>query len=260
MEKYQLQGELWGKSPNGWADIQETLHQPLWKAMMNSVELDSGLSFLDVGCGAGGASILAANKGAIVTGIDAADGLLSFAKERVPSGNFLVADIENLPFDENSFDIVFASNSIQYSENRLEALRELIRVCKPKGRIVAGLFGSPDQVDYRAVFGALRSAMPNPLKGGGPFELSMPGILEGLFEEANLTNIETGEANCPFEYQDFDVFWYANVSAGPIQGMLNVVSENKLKLVVKDALNDFLLEDGRILIPNNIFKYVSATI
>jgi len=260
MKKSKIQGELWGKSPNGWAEVQEPLHKPLWNAMLNATEVGTETTLLDVGCGSGGSSVLAKERGASVHGIDVAEGLLSYAIQRVPKGLFQVADIENLPYEDNMFDVIFAANSLQYSEDRIAALQELKRVCKPNGRIIAGLFGQPEKVDYRVVFKAVRDTMPEPPKGGGPFELSMPGKLEDLFAEADLTNIQSGEVNCPFEYDDFESFWYGNLSAGPFQGMLQFVSESELKLAVEEAVNSFRLADGRIFIPQNIFKYVSANI
>lgn len=260
MKKSEIQGELWGKSPKGWAEIMEHQHKPLWEAMLNVAEIGTESIVLDVGCGAGGASAIARKRGAVVYGVDVAEGLLSIAIQRVPDANFQIADIEKLPFDDNMFDVVFAANSLQYSEDRLAALHELKRVCKPNGLIVAGLFGPPEKVEYRAVFDALRNAMPEPPKGGGPFELSAPGKLEDLFTEAGLTNLKSEEVNCPFEYADFESFWYGNASAGPTQGMLNTISEAKLKMAVKESLIDFLLPNGRILIPINVFKYVSAFI
>ena len=260
MKKSKIQGELWGKSPNGWAEVQERLHKPLWEAMLNETEVGTETTFLDVGCGSGGSSILAKDRGAQVHGIDVAEGLLSFAIQRVPEGNFQVADIENLPYEDNMFDVIFAANSLQYSEDRIAALHELKRVCKPGGQIIAGLFGLPEKVDYRVVFQAVRDTMPEPPKGGGPFELSMQDKLESLFAEAGLENIKSGEVNCPFEYKNFETFWYGNVSAGPFQGMLKMVSENELKSAVREAVNSFRLDDGRIFIPQNIFKYVSANI
>ncbi len=260
MKKAKIQGELWGKSPNGWAEVQERLHKPLWEAMLNETEVGRETILLDVGCGSGGSSILANERGAEVHGIDVAEGLLSFAIQRVPKGIFQVADIENLPHEDNKFDVIFAANSLQYTEDRVAALHELKRVCKPNGRIIAGLFGLPEKVDYRVVFKAVRETMPEPPKGGGPFELSMPDKLESLFAEAGLDNIKSGEVNCPFEYNDFETFWYGNVSAGPFQGMLKMVSENELKSAVREAVNSFRLDDGRIFIPQNIFKYVSANV
>ena len=130
-----IQGELWGKTPQGWAEIQEPMHRPLWEAMLNAAEVGQGTRFLDAGCGGGGASVLAAERGAQISGLDAAEGLLTFARERVPDGDFRAGDIESLPFDNDVFDVVFAANSVQYTEDRIAALRELGRVCEPEGRI-----------------------------------------------------------------------------------------------------------------------------
>jgi len=259
MKKSELQAKLWGKAPKGWAEIQEPKHKPLWNAMLNTTEVGSDTIFLDVGCGAGGASIIAKERGANIYGIDVAEGLLDFAKKSIPDGIFQTADIENLPFEDNTFDVLFAANSIQYTEDRNAALNELKRVCKPEGRIVAGLFGTPEKVDYRVVFKALRDAMPEPPKGGGPFELSMPDVLENLFVDAGLNNISTNEVNCPFIYKDFNMFWEANVAAGPLQGMLQIISESELKKALEEAVDNFKHIDNSIVIPNNIFKYVTAT-
>ena len=260
MKKSEIQGKLWGQAPKGWAVIQEPMHKPLWNAMLNTTEVGTDTIFLDVGCGAGGACTIAKERGANIYGIDMAEGLLSYAIKNIPKGKFQVADIENLPYKDNMFDVIFAANSIQYSEDRVATLRGLKRVCKPKGRIVAGFFGQPEKADYRVIFKAMSEAMPEPPKGGGPFELSMPGILEELFVEAGLTNITTNEVNCPFVYKDFEMFWEANVSAGPFQGMLQMINENKLKKLMKEVVNDFRLDDGSIVIQNNIFKYVAVVL
>jgi SAM-dependent methyltransferase len=260
MEKSIIQGELWGKTPKGWAEIQEPMHLPLWNAMLNASNVGKGTTLLDIGCGGGGSSILAYNRGALVSGIDPAEGLLKFARKRVPSGDFRVGDMENLPFDDNSFDLVFAANAVQYSEDRINALKEFSRVCKPGGKIVAGLFAEPEKVEFNAVFKALGEIMQKPSSGGGPFELSMPGKFEALFEKAGLNVTQTGEINCPFHYPNFEVFWEGNVAAGPFQGMIKVVDEEILKESVKRATIIFLQANGEILIQPNIFKYVVAKI
>lgn len=255
----EAQGELWSKVPRDWATIQEPMHAPLWEAMLDRALVGSGTRILDAGCGGGGASVLAANRGAQVSGLDAAEGLIAFARERVPNGDFRVADIESLPFEDEAFDAVFAANSVQYSENRLTTLRELGRVCTPEGRVVAGLFGPPERVAITAIFKAMVAALPEPPPGEGPFELSAPGTLEGLFEEAGLNVLESSEVDCPFSYPDFETFWRAMVAAGPAQGMLRVIPEDQLKKTMRDAVEAFRLPDGEFLIQPNVFKYVVAT-
>ncbi|NJN81774.1 MAG: hypothetical protein HC802_05445 [Caldilineaceae bacterium] len=125
---------------------------------------------------------------------------------------------------------------------------------------MAGLFGPAEQVAYRAIFKAVREAMPAPPPGGGPFELSMPGKLEELFAEAGLSVLESGEVNCPFSYPDFETFWRGNVAAGPMQGALKVVGEDVMKSALRDAADAYRLDDGGILIEPNVFRYVVAAV
>ena len=115
-----IQGELWGVAPQEWAEIQEPLHTPLFAAMLNATAVGPGTRMLDVGCGGGAASLLAAEQGAQVSGLDAAAGLLAFARQRVPAGDFRVGDMESLPFADNGFDVVFAASSVQFAGNALD--------------------------------------------------------------------------------------------------------------------------------------------
>ncbi len=204
-----VQGELWGAAPQAWSEIQEPLHAPLYAAMLNATSVRAGTRLLDVGCGGGSASLLAAARGAQVSGLDAAAGLLAFARQRVPSGDFRVGDMESLPFAAAAFDVVFAASSLQFAGNPRAALAEFGRVCAPDGRIVVGLFGPPQKVASATIMKALGDLMPTPPSGAGPFALSAPGTLEGLLAEAGFTVLESSELDCPFSYADFAICWRA---------------------------------------------------
>jgi len=255
----EIQGALWNHAPKEWTKIQEPMHRPIWEAMLDEALVSSGSRVLDAGCGGGGASVLAYERGADVSGIDAASGLIALAGGRVPAGDFRVGDIEDLPFDDNTFDAVIAANSIQYTGDRVTALRELKRVCRPDGRIVASLFGPPDKVEFRFLFSVVRDLLPEPPAGGGPFELSMPGKLESLFEEAGLDSLKSGEVDCPFSYPDFETFWRGNSAAGGLQKAIQDLGEEKVRTALARAMDRYRLDDGQIRIEPNIFKYVAAT-
>lgn len=257
MGSARIQGELWGKSPRDWTDLQEPMHQPLWEAMLNAAQVKLGTRFLDAGCGGGGAAILAHRRGAHVTGVDAAAALINIARERVPEGDFHTGDIEDFPFADGAFDVAFAANSIQYTADRLAALRELKRISSPEGRLVAGLFSVPEKVQFRVFFKAVRDTLPEPPPGDGPFGLSREGVLEGLIEQAGFRVIDSAEVNCPFQYEDFEALWKANVSAGPVQGALRSVSADTLKANVQSAVQPFQRQDGSIYM-DNAFRYVVA--
>jgi hypothetical protein len=79
------------------------------------------------------------------------------------------------------------------------------------------LWGRPHDVEFRVFFKAVRDSLPEPPTGDGLFGLSGPGILEGLIEQAGMTVLNEGEADCPFDYTDFGVFWRAGASGGSVQ-------------------------------------------
>jgi len=223
--------------------------------MLTAAGVGPGTRLLDAGCGGGGASLLAARRGAKVAGVDAAGSLIDIAKKRLPDGDFRVGDLQELPFDDDSFDAVVAASSLQYTQDRVATLRELKRVCDPGGRILVALWSTPEEVEYRVVFKAVRDSLPEPPPGKGPFELSHPGALEELIEAAGMKVAGSGKAVCPFEYESFDVFWRANVSAGPLQAALGSVSEEALASAVKAAVAAHTRPDGSIRMENQ-FRYV----
>lgn len=257
MGSARAQGELWGKDSRDWAELQEPLHGPLWEAMLQAAGVGSGTRVLDAGCGGAGACLLAAKRGARITGLDAASSLIDIARERLPDGDFRVGDLEELPFEDNSFDAVIAANALQYAQDRVAVLRELKRVCGPSGRVLVALWSTPDEVEFRVVFKAVRDSLPEPPPGKGPFELSQPGVLEGLIEKAGMKVVNGGKAACPFEYANFDAFWRANVSAGPFQAALGAVSEDTLRAALKIAVAALERPDGSIRLENQ-FRYVVA--
>ena len=238
--------------------MQEPLHTPLYAAMLNATSVRQGTRLLDVGCGGGAASKLAAERGAQVSGLDAAAGLLAFARQGVPSGDFRVGDMESLPFADNAFDVVFAASSLQFAGNALAALGEFGRVCAAGGRIVAGLFGPPQNVASATIMKAVGDLMPAPPPGPGPFALSAPGKLEGLMAEAGFTVLESSEVDCPFSYADFATCWRALSSAGPFQGIMKTLGESRTKSAMRSAVEPFQRADGSILIQPNVLKYVVA--
>lgn len=96
----------------------------------------SGKSLLDVACGDGTDLVYYQEKGAIVSGIDASEELIDIAKAKLPNSEINVALLENLPFNENTFDIVVSKYAIQTSENLEKSLYELSRVAKPGALIL----------------------------------------------------------------------------------------------------------------------------
>jgi SAM-dependent methyltransferase len=170
------QGELWGAAAWDWAELQEPLHKPVWEAMLDAAKVGQGTRFFDAGCGSGGASVLAAQRGANVSGLDASEALIAIARERVPDGDFRVGDLEALPYGKNAFDTVIAALSMPYAADPIAALRELKRVCAVGGYVAISTWGLPEHCEQRVVFEAVRNTSPSPPPGSGPFALSTAGL------------------------------------------------------------------------------------
>lgn len=257
-----VNGPLWSTAPERWATLMEPHHEPLFEAMLDAAGVGAGTRVLDIGCGGGFASALAVSRGADVVGVDAAEGLIAYAQTAVPGATFHVGDIEHLGFDDDSFDVVFAANSVQYAENLLPALRELGRVCKEDGRIVAGLFGPAEGVRWSAVVAAAKALMPPPPPGttpGGPFALSVAGLLASKFTEAGLHVIANGDVNCPFEFASSEQVCEGFFSGGNAQSMIKIVGEAKLRSAIQAACDPLTSSRGSVSFDPNGYIYVVAT-
>jgi len=107
--------------------------------LCESADLQAGWKVLDVATGSGNAAIAAAHRGCIATGSDYVPALLERGKLRAASEQlkveFVVADTENLPFADGSFDAVTSIYGSMFSPNHARAAAEILRVCKPGGRI-----------------------------------------------------------------------------------------------------------------------------
>src|SRR3984957_17085018 len=161
-----VQGQLWGTSPHDWAEVIEPMMRPVHLAALAALAPLSGLSLLDAGCGAGLALRLAAEQGARVSGLDASAALLDVARGRLPDADLRVGDIEELPYDDATFDVVTAYNSIQYAFDPKAAVAELTRVARPGGRAAGG--GGGGALRARGVLRPAEGACSAPARDGRP--------------------------------------------------------------------------------------------
>jgi SAM-dependent methyltransferase len=110
--------------------------------LLRLVDFDGyrGQSVLEVGCGAGVDLARFAKGGAAVTGVDLSSVAIDLARANLSqqglSADLRVADAERLPFDDASFDFVFAHGVVQYTANPQRLIGEVRRVLKPGGQAV----------------------------------------------------------------------------------------------------------------------------
>lgn len=107
--------------------------------LCEAVELRAGERVLDVACGTGVTTLAAARRRVDATGIDFSANALAQARQRAEfeglAVDFREGDAEALPFDDETFDVVLSTFGAQFVADQDAAARELVRVCKPGGRI-----------------------------------------------------------------------------------------------------------------------------
>ena len=240
-----MNGRLWGARARTWADLQERTAQPVYKAVLDRTGVNASTRYLDVGCGSGMAAHMAAERGAQVSGIDAAEALLAIARERTPGGDFRLADIESLPFANKSFDVITGFNSFQYAGNPTMALAEARRVAKHDAQIVVMTWGQPEGMPAASLVAALRPLMPPPPPGApGPFALSDETALREFAKVAGLRPVDVFDVDSPFHYSDLDTGVRALNSSGVAARAMENSSELAVSQAHREALAPFRQSDG----------------
>jgi SAM-dependent methyltransferase len=232
--------------------------RPAYLAVFDALGVGPGTRLLDVGCGAGMATQLAAARGAQVSGLDAASALLAIARERTPSGAFREGEMEELPFADQAFDAVTSFNAFQYAADPVAALRQAVRVSAPGGRVAMVVWGEPQDCEHAATLAALGPLLPPPSPGAvGPFALSAPGKVEALMEQAGLQPTISGSVACPFVYPDVETAWRGISSPGPYVVAMRHSGEAAVKSATLASLAPFATPSGGYR-QNNQFRYVIA--
>jgi len=245
------QGALWGAEAADWAAIQERAAPMLWVAALDAAQVGPGTRVLDAGCGAGGASVIARERGAVVSGCDASEPLLAIARERIPGADPRLCELEALPFEDASFDAVLAINSLQFTDDPSRAAREMMRVSRAR---IAVVVWSLDHCEQRSVFDAILALFDKPPKGRGVFALSAPGEVEALFPGLRT---EVHEVDCVFEYPSPDVALRGQMAAGPSQRVSQIFGREKVETAIRRALEPFVAPSGEVRMRNR-FRCVVA--
>jgi SAM-dependent methyltransferase len=254
-----VQGELWGERARDWADLVEGGQTPFYEATFDRLDVGNGFRLLDAGCGAGLALTLAAERGAVVSGLDASAGLLSVAAERLPGADLRQGELEELPFADGSFDGATSFNAVQYAADPVRVLRELGRVIRDGATIAIVVWGAAEQCEMRNVLAAIGSVLPPPPPGAaGPFALSVPGALEAVVESAGLRVRDAFAVPTPFEYPDVDTAVRAQSASGPAIRAIRHAGEPAVDAVLRPVMTDHGKADGSVRF-DNVFRGVLAS-
>lgn len=238
-------GPLWGHRARDWSERMEPLFMPVYSAAFDRAGVHAGTEYLDVGCGAGLALQMAAQRGARVHGVDAADPLLEIARRRTPAADVRHGDIEVLPFIDGRFDLVTGFNAFQYAGNPVHALAEAKRVCKMGGHVLVATWGQPEGMEAASLVAAMRPLLPPPPPGApGPFALSDEAILRDFVASAGLMPGECFDVEAPWHFETLATALLALKSSGVGARAIRHSDEVSVDKAHATALAPFAQQDG----------------
>ncbi len=242
-------GALWGDRPRAWA-VTEEQQAPVYEAALRHVAIGRGDRVLDVGCGTGVFLRICADRGAFVSGLDAAEGLLAVARERVPEADFRLGDLQALPYADDAFDLVTGFTSFFFADDIVAALREARRVARPGAPVVIEVFGRPERCDLEAMKEAVAAFRPAPPPGAPPESYWRPGIVEELVPAAGLTVERSLDTTCAYRYADDAALLEAMLAAGGAGAVAGPEREPELRAAILRALGRCRQPDGSYRVSN----------
>ena len=178
------------------------------------IDASPGARWLDVGCGTGAIAETALLRAAplVVTGVDPSEAFVAHASRRLDGRAFegRVGDASDLPFEDDSFDVVVSGLVLNFVPDPARAVSEMRRVAGGRGVVAAYVWDYADRMEMMRYF--WDAAISNDpaaaaLDEGRRFPMCNPGALRALWGEAGLRDVETRSIDVPTVFRDFDDYW-----------------------------------------------------
>jgi len=190
--------------------------KPIVEGVVKRADLTPGQHVLDLGTGTGSVALRAAEVVAPngrITALDISPDMLAIGRQRAASAEanitFVEGRAEAIPADAASIDAVLASLSLMYVIDRAAAAREIARVLRPGGRLVAAVWAGPEQADIVLFQQTAGSFAPEPpVPGVGPGALGDPAsFLTQLVDAGLKAHVDT--TTVEFTFDNFESAWDA---------------------------------------------------
>lgn len=257
------QRNMWASGD--YARIAETM--PLMSELLcEEIDLRGGERVLDVATGSGNTALAAARRHTVATGVDYVPALIDRARIRAEAEqldvDFQVGDAERLPVPDGSFDVVLSTIGVMFAPDQRAAAGELVRVCRPGGRI--GLTNWPPAgfvAELFALFGRYApppEGVPSPLRWG-----DRHGLAE-LFGDA-VREVRTSTGRQVFRYPSVSdyVRWFRTYFGPTVTTFAALADAERDRL---DA--DFAAlvaryntaADGTLVLPAQYLTYVATRV
>jgi SAM-dependent methyltransferase len=241
-----VEGPDWSAKAELWAELWAHLADPARAAIADAAGIGPGTRMLDIGCGSGEFLVQAAERGATVSGIDAAQGMIEIARRRLPEADLRVGPMERLPWPDGAFDLASGINAFQFAADVAGALAEAGRVA---ARVAVCSWAR--QREALDVLAPLEALVPEEEPGPPGPRLGEPGVMERLAREAGLRPGSAAEVDVPYEVPDDETLVRALMFDVP------QLDEDVVRRVGLEAAAPYRRPDGSYRFENR-FRYLIA--
>jgi ubiquinone/menaquinone biosynthesis C-methylase UbiE len=253
-ENWASRATYWDRRADQMADMADRLNQPLIEA----ASIEPGHRVLDLASGVGEPALGIARRvgeAGSVTATDLVPEMLAGSRRRAAEaklGNiaFEIADMEEMTFEDESFDRVTCRFGLMFVPDPVRALGEARRVLVPEGRAAFMVWGPLEDTTnfrvFRAAAAEVFAADTAPPDFSTPFRLGQPGTLASLFEAAGFSAVEERELRFAPRVPADRAFWRPNLdmSLGPRLESATDVERRALEDAIRRHLKPY--RDGAV--------------
>lgn len=250
------QKESWNKFSPGWKkwdDMTMKFLKPAGDKIISLINPKEDDVILDIAAGTGepGLTITSMLRAGKVISTDLSEGMLEVAREKAKKrgiNNYetKVADVSNLPFDDNSFDAISCRFGFMFFPDMLLAATEMFRVLKPNGRMATSVWNVPEKNFWvTSMMNTISKniEIPKPPPGSpGMFRCANADLMKQIFYNAGFKNISVTEVEGKFDTGTAEVYWNMMTEVGaPIVAALSK-ADDELQAKIKNEFFQLLNE------------------
>jgi ubiquinone/menaquinone biosynthesis C-methylase UbiE len=266
-EEHAARPEAWDAIAEGYDRYVAPQEVDVANEALRLVGLEPGEQFLDVAAGPGGLSLPAARLGAEVLATDWSPAMIERFEVRADHEGLRnvegrVMDCHALDLPDDTFDVTGSQFGVMLVPDQARALREMVRVTKPGGRVLLIAYASPAELDFLQIFlGALKAVAPDfPGLADDPppleFQVADPEVLRQRLADAGLRDLHverTAERPAFASGQEmWDWVYYGNPISDVILSAVNEGQRARLREVLDGMLRERGGADGRALLTNAV--------
>jgi ubiquinone/menaquinone biosynthesis C-methylase UbiE len=259
--------EAWDAIAEGYDRYVAPQEIDLANEALRLVGLEPGERFLDVAAGTGGLSLPAARLGAEVLATDWSPAMIDRFEARVREEGLgdaegRVMDCHALDLPDDSFDVTGSQFGVMLVPDQPRALREMVRVSKPGGRVLVIAYGPPAEFETLQVFISALTAVapdfpglpddPPPLE----FQIADPDVLRRRLTEAGLNDVRVERTAERPAFRSGQEMWdwvlYGNPIPGMLVGDLTEDQRARLRQVLDGMLRERAGANGRAVLTNAV--------